>query len=90
MEFVHALAPRVAVVSVGRSNSFGHPALAVLARYKDVGAEVFRTDQDGAVSVTTDGHSLEVRTFTDRLLQIQASGQTTALEHHEDTKSTKP
>jgi competence protein ComEC len=89
-EFVHALAPSVAVVSVGRSNSFGHPAPAVLDRYKDVGAETFRTDQDGAVTVTTDGHSMEVRTFTGRLLQIQASGQTTTLAHHEDTKSTKP
>jgi competence protein ComEC len=64
--FVHALAPRVAVVSVGRSNNFGHPAPAVLARYRAAGAEVFRTDQDGAVAVDTDGHSLSVTTFTGR------------------------
>ena len=63
-EFVHALAPRVAVISVGRGNTFGHPAPDVIARYREVAAEVFRTDQDGAVTVDTDGHSLEVRTFT--------------------------
>jgi competence protein ComEC len=64
--FVRALSPRVAVASAGRSNTFGHPAPAVLRRYQDVGADVFRTDQDGAVTVDTDGTSLEVRTFTGR------------------------
>ena len=44
-EFVQGLAPRVAVVSVGRSNSFGHPAPAVLQRYQDAGAAIFRTDR---------------------------------------------
>ena len=51
-EFVRALAPRVAVVSVGRSNRFGHPATDVLRRYRDAGAEIFRTDRDGAVTST--------------------------------------
>jgi competence protein ComEC len=51
-------------ISVGRGNTFGHPAPEVIARYREVAAQVFRTDQDGAVTVDTDGHSLEVRTFT--------------------------
>jgi competence protein ComEC len=62
--FVRALSPRVAVVSVGRSNPFGHPAPAVLDRYRSAGAEVFRTDRDGAVTIDTDGYSLSVHTFT--------------------------
>jgi beta-lactamase superfamily II metal-dependent hydrolase len=53
--FVQALAPRVAVVSVGRSNHFGHPAPVVLQRYQEVQAEVFRTDRDSAVTVDSDG-----------------------------------
>ncbi|MQA30496.1 MAG: DNA internalization-related competence protein ComEC/Rec2 [Luteitalea sp.] len=81
--FVRALAPRVAVVSVGRSNTFGHPAPAVLRRYREAGAEVFRTDEDGAVTVETDGTSLEVRTFTGRRSLIV---RTTA--DHEVTKDT--
>jgi competence protein ComEC len=68
--FVHALAPRVAVVSVGRSNRFGHPAAAVLQRYEDVHAEVFRTDRDGAVTVDTDGASLDVQGFTGRTVHV--------------------
>ena len=70
-EFVRTLAPRVAVVSAGRSNTFGHPAPEVLDGYRQVGAQIFRTDQDGAVTVETDGHSLEVRTFGGQRITIR-------------------
>lgn len=72
--FVRALAPRVAIVSVGRGNRFGHPAPVVLQRYVDVGAKLFRTDRDGAVTIDTDGRSVEVRTFDGRSLHLTASG----------------
>ncbi len=36
-----------------------------------VGAEIFRTDRDGAVTVDTDGHSMNIRTFTGRVLSVQ-------------------
>jgi competence protein ComEC len=62
-EFVAALRPHVAIVSAGRANHFGHPVPEVLDRYRAAGAEVFRTDRDGAVTVDTDGDSLSVRTF---------------------------
>jgi beta-lactamase superfamily II metal-dependent hydrolase len=38
----------------------------VLNRYREAGAEVFRTDQDGAVTIDSDGYSLDVRTFGGR------------------------
>jgi len=69
-EFVNALRPQVAVVSAGGSNHFGHPVPEVLDRYREVGAEVFRTDQDGAVTVDSDGYSLAVHTFSGRRLAI--------------------
>lgn len=68
--FVGAVAPRVAVVSAGRANHFGHPAPDVIARYQEAGAEVFRTDRDGAVTIDTDGYTLSVRTFTGRSLNL--------------------
>jgi competence protein ComEC len=82
--FVRALNPRVAVVSVGRSNRFGHPAPAVLRRYEEIQAEVFRTDRDGAVTVDTDGSLLDVHTFTGKRFRISSTPA-----HHEDTKATK-
>jgi competence protein ComEC len=65
-DFVRAFAPRVAIVSAGRNNHFGHPAPDVLARYREAGAEVFRTDRDGAVTVDSDGYSLNIHTFVGR------------------------
>jgi competence protein ComEC len=70
-EFVSALAPRVAVVSAGRGNAYGHPAPAVLDRYRRIGAEIFRTDRDGAVTFDTDGYSVDVRGFTGRMLTVK-------------------
>jgi competence protein ComEC len=66
--FIAALRPTIAIASAGRANHFGHPVPEVLARYRAVGAEIFRTDQDGAVVVETDGRSINVRTLTGRSL----------------------
>jgi competence protein ComEC len=69
--FVRALNPSIAVVSAGRANHFGHPVPEVLDRYRAIGAEVFRTDQDGAVMVDSDGRSISVRTFTGRRFSVR-------------------
>lgn len=69
-EFLAAVRPQVAVVSVGRSNHFGHPAPEVLDRYRAIGSAIFRTDQDGAVTVDTDGHTLDVHSFLGRQLWL--------------------
>jgi competence protein ComEC len=69
-EFVNAVRPQIAVVSAGRSNHFGHPVPEVLERYTAIGAEIFRTDRDGAVTVDSDGYSIDVRTFTGRHLSV--------------------
>jgi competence protein ComEC len=70
VDFVTALHPQVAVVSAGRSNHFGHPVPEVLERYRSAGAEVFRTDRDGAVMLDSDGRSAVVRTFVGRHLSL--------------------
>jgi competence protein ComEC len=53
---------RLAVVSAGAHNPFGHPHPEVLERYRRSGALVLRTDRDGTVSVATDGQRVWVRT----------------------------
>jgi competence protein ComEC len=54
-EWLDALAPRVAVISCGRENRYGHPAAAVLERLRQRKVEVRRTDLEGMVVVKTDG-----------------------------------
>jgi competence protein ComEC len=61
--FVTAVHPRYAIVCVGRHNLFGHPAPQTLATLRDAGAAVYRTDENGAVTVTTDGSSTAIRSM---------------------------
>jgi competence protein ComEC len=63
--FVGAVGPRVAVVSVGEGNQFGHPVDSVVERYARAGVRFLRTDRDGAVTSVTDGHGLVVHTFAE-------------------------
>ncbi len=65
-EFLHATRPAAVVFTAGRDNRFGHPAAAVLARVQASGAQIFRTDQDGAITVTTDGQSVGISTMGGR------------------------
>jgi beta-lactamase superfamily II metal-dependent hydrolase len=78
-DFVTAMHPDVAVVSSGRSNHFGHPVPEVLDRYRRAGAEIFRTDKDGEVTVHTDGTSIDVDTFSGRFVKLPRK--------HENTKT---
>jgi competence protein ComEC len=68
--FLEKLLPRVAVFSVGRSNTFGHPAPEVVRRYHSIGAQIFRTDRDGAISLETDGYSVDVQAWVGRRLRV--------------------
>jgi competence protein ComEC len=58
--FLGALRPRVAVISAGTGNPYGHPTRQTLDRFAAIGARVFRTDTDGTVAIETDGQDLRV------------------------------
>ncbi len=55
--------PRIAAVSVGENNPFGHPNADVLERLAAAGARILRTDRHGAITALSDGQSISVRTF---------------------------
>lgn len=75
--FVAALSPAIATIGVGRGNAYGHPVPAVLERYRAIGAQVFRTDQDGQIDVVTDGREVAVQTFTGRRVTYKIEGLAT-------------
>ena len=66
-EFLSAVDPDVAVISVGRENSFGHPSPEMLGMLS--GMKVFRTDRDGAVKMTETDGGLDIKTYRDFSLQ---------------------
>ncbi len=72
---VAAMRPQVALVSVGRGNLFGHPSAEVLARLGAAGAQIFRTDRDGAISLETDGETVRFVTALGRRWTIAAYGR---------------
>jgi competence protein ComEC len=61
--FLSAAHPAFAAISAGRDNIFGHPSPEVMDRLDAAGVRVYRTDRDGAITVSTDGASLRVSTF---------------------------
>jgi competence protein ComEC len=61
-----AVHPSVAVVSVGGRNLYGHPDPGVLARLAATGADVYRTDHDGAILLETDGRALTITRWASR------------------------
>ncbi len=62
-KFLEAVVPKIAVVSVGEANPYGHPAESVVERYAQDGVRLLRTNRDGAVTVLSDGKSLSVRSY---------------------------
>ncbi|HPE15911.1 MAG TPA: DNA internalization-related competence protein ComEC/Rec2 [Oscillospiraceae bacterium] len=52
-ELLEALKPETAVISVGADNSYGHPNGATLLRLAEAGCAVYRTDENGTVTIRT-------------------------------------
>jgi competence protein ComEC len=61
--FLDAVSPRFAVISDGFENTFRHPHPKVLERLATHHARILRTDQDGLVTLRTDGRRISVETF---------------------------
>lgn len=60
-ELLDRVRPRLAVISVGDGNPFGHPTAAVLQALEGRGVRTLRTDRDGTVVLEAIGDSIEVR-----------------------------
>lgn len=60
-EFLKEVNPQTSIISSGKDNSYGHPHKEVLKELEKYG-DVYRTDKDGTVIVTTNGESSEIST----------------------------
>ncbi|MFE2421084.1 ComEC/Rec2 family competence protein [Streptomyces hokutonensis] len=59
-DLMHRVAPRLALISCGADNPYGHPAPSTVAALRAMGAVVLRTDRDGALAVGGEGAGLRV------------------------------
>lgn len=64
--FLALVRPRVALISVGAGNTYGHPSATVLRSLTAAGAAVMRTDLEGSIVCRTDGRTLEIEEGGDR------------------------
>ena len=78
--FLDAVGARLALISVGSGNRYGHPDAGVVASLAERGAFVLRTDQLGSVVVRTDG----------RRLDVEAAGERWALPGRSSDDSLQP
>jgi len=58
--FLSKVSPKFAVISVGKGNSYGHPAAETLNKLKNANIQVFRTDLSGTVIFSSDGKKITV------------------------------
>lgn len=58
--FLGYVGPEYVVISSGKDNKYGHPSGEVLDILKKFGAEIFRTDEKGAIKMQSDGESITV------------------------------
>ncbi len=70
-DWIRQIHPKYAIISVGATNTYGHPAPAVIEAYNSQGIPVYRTDHDGAVWVQGRLSSTELTVTSMRELVIQ-------------------
>ena len=62
-EFLDAVNPKYAVLSYGHENRYGHPHEELLSRLKEKNIEFYGTEKHGAITITTDGKNMNIKTF---------------------------
>jgi beta-lactamase superfamily II metal-dependent hydrolase len=64
--FLEAVKPKIALISVGTGNRYGHPGEETLSRLEAIGAKIYRTDTMGQLTALSSGHGVIVETGTPR------------------------
>lgn len=60
--FLREVAPAYAVISCGKDNSYGHPHEETMSKLRDADVTVYRTDIQGTIVATSDGHTVSFAT----------------------------
>lgn len=88
-QFLRAVNPKYAVISVGEGNSYGHPSEEVLSRFRDANTEVYRTDMQGHIIAESDGKSVTFHTEKEADTATNPTGKSTLQTYVGNSSSMK-
>ena len=62
-EFLQITQPSIALISAGVDNRYGHPHTETLERLSEAGSRVYSTQENGMLTVWTDGETMELKGY---------------------------
>lgn len=60
-KFLDQISPKYAVLSVGSNKKYGFPKEEIINRLNENGIEIYRTDKDGTIWITSDGENINIK-----------------------------
>lgn len=87
--FLNKVKPEIAIISCGTDNKYGHPHQETLSKLENAGVAIYRTDLNGNIIVTTDGHTYSVATQKNITLSTQPTTQISKGKYVGSIKSNK-
>lgn len=60
--FLKQVQPEIAIIMVGKDNDYGHPKQEILNRIKKLGTKTYRTDENGTITIISDGNECKIET----------------------------
>ena len=61
-KFINQVTPKISIIMAEKGNSYGLPKQEILDRLENIGSKVYRTDEQGTITITSDGDNISVRT----------------------------
>lgn len=62
--FLEAVNPQIAIISLGRDNKYNHPDIEVVDRLREKNIDIYRTDEEGTIVAISDGESITINDET--------------------------
>lgn len=56
--FLKEVSPKIAIISCGKNNDYGHPHKTTLDKFKNINCKIYRTDINGDIVITSDGNTI--------------------------------
>ncbi len=87
--WLREIMPNYAVISVGKDNTYGHPAEEVLSRLRDADVQVFRTDLQGDIVAVSDGTDITITTEKNKTIKTNETAAKPEESGYIGNKNTK-